>query len=101
MDPREITAAAVDSEDGSAGTPTGVPLTPEAKEKISGCGGIRRGNSAARGRYAPVQPYGESVNYEQPATSQPEALMLDYLRRRTSVPTDLLGIIVSYVAAGV
>ena len=33
MDPREITAAAVDSEDGSAGTPTGVPLTPEAKEK--------------------------------------------------------------------
>ncbi|HZL96838.1 MAG TPA: hypothetical protein VFB99_24495, partial [Vicinamibacterales bacterium] len=33
MDPREITAAAVDGVDGSAGTPTGVPLTPEAKEK--------------------------------------------------------------------
>ena len=33
MDPREITAAAVGAEDGSASGPTGVPLTPEAKEK--------------------------------------------------------------------
>jgi hypothetical protein len=33
MDPREITAAAVGAGDGSASAPTGVPLTPEAKEK--------------------------------------------------------------------
>ena len=33
MDPREITAAAVGAGDGSASGPTGVPLTPEAKEK--------------------------------------------------------------------
>ena len=33
MDPHEITAAAVGAGDGSAGAPTGVPLTPEAKEK--------------------------------------------------------------------
>ena len=33
MDPREITAAAVGAEDGTAGPQAGVPLTPEAKEK--------------------------------------------------------------------
>jgi len=33
MDPREITAAAVGGDDGSAGPQAGVPLTPEAKEK--------------------------------------------------------------------
>jgi hypothetical protein len=33
MDPREITAAAVGGDADSAGTPAGVPLTPEAREK--------------------------------------------------------------------
>jgi hypothetical protein len=33
MDPREITAAAVDAGSGSGGAQSGVPLTPEAREK--------------------------------------------------------------------
>ena len=52
----------------------------------------RRGNPAARGGYAPVQPYGESVNYEnrlRVSLEGPHAR----LSATYSVPTDLLGII--------
>ncbi len=95
MDPKEITAAAVGARNrGGRWAAWCAADARSAREKsavvvVSAC----RRNPAARGRYAPVQPYGEGVNYELPATSQPGGpLMLEYLRR-ASVPTDLLGII--------
>ena len=95
MDPKEIAAAAVGGSDRGRGwadrgsTDAGSARKKSAVVVVS----AGRRNPAAGGRYAPVQPYGESVNYELPATSQPGGpLMLEYLRR-ASMPTDLLGII--------
>ena len=95
MDPKEIAAAAVGGATGARGwadrgsTDAGSARKKSAVVVVS----AGRRNPAAGGGYAPVQPYGESVNYELPATSQPGGpLMLEYLRR-ASTPTDLLDII--------
>ena len=64
IDPKEIVAAALGgATEGEGAQPNGIPLTPEAKERISGSGVLADcGNFAAGRGYAALQPDGKKLS---------------------------------------